>query len=83
MKHLLDYYREIGSWMAFAVLLEYVPERKNSPGYHIVTGDDVPAWGTRECRFTLHFIQTAALHLTRGIAGGQAPILADGTRNNK
>ena len=39
VKHLLDYYREIGSWMAFAVLLRYFPELNNSRGYHhIVTG---------------------------------------------
>ena len=25
--------------MAFAVFLEYFPERKNCPEYHIVTGD--------------------------------------------
>ena len=41
VKHLLDYYREIGSWMAFAVLLQYFPELNNSRGYahhKIVTG---------------------------------------------
>ena len=40
VKHLLDYYREIGSWMAFAVLLQYFRKLDNSQGYHhnIVTG---------------------------------------------
>ena len=37
-KHLLDFCREIGSWIAFAVFLEYFPERKNSPEY-IVAGN--------------------------------------------
>ena len=92
VKHLLDYYREIASWRAFAVFLQYFPERKNSPEYHIVTGDRelsmfLPGdseclWGTHEYRFTLHFIPTADLHLTGEIAGGKAQILADGRRNN-
>ena len=65
--YLLDWAALLGSWMAFAVFLEYFPELKNGRRFfcrwnpfHVPFGEPRPSV---QCGPSIHFRQIAALHV--------------------